>query len=334
MGYGCDTYLYEEDAVLDVRAMHYFAQVAQLGSFSHAARVLRLTQPAVSRQVRKLERELGVPLLYRKGRHTFPTEAGEILLARATELNDAANRAYEDARAGATIPSGPLSIGVSNIIGQLLLPELISRFRKNYPKVSLHISEGYSGFVEEWIAQGRVDVGLIWGKPKSPDIVLDPLLALEMSLVAPPVPVRGCEAAGRPIKECAFEDLVRYPLILPALPHALRLLAERAAEKAKVRMNVVVEVEGLMLAKELVKAGLGYSLMAHAGDPYDVRSKRIRIIRIGPPRVHWVLSVGTRKANRPSVAVTNLIRELVDIAKIKLARHELHGKLVPRGRDS
>jgi LysR family nitrogen assimilation transcriptional regulator len=318
--------------VLDVRAMLYFAQVARLGSFSQAARALRLTQPAVSRQVQKLERDVGVPLLYRKGRNAFPTEAGQILLARATELHDAANRAFEDARSGATVPSGPLSIGVSNLIGQLLFPELIRRFSENYPKVSLHISEGYSGFVEEWIAQGRVDAGLIWGKPKSPDIVLDPILALEMSVIAPPVPLPGCENAGRPIKECAFEDLVRFPLILPALPHALRLLAERVAEKAKARMNIVLEVEGLMLTKELVRAGLGYTMMAYSGDPFDVQSKSIRIIRIGPRRVHWVLSVGTRKGSRPSVAVTRFISELQEIAKAKLAKRELRGKLVPRER--
>jgi LysR family nitrogen assimilation transcriptional regulator len=315
--------------MVDVRAMLYFAQVARLGSFSSAARALRLTQPAVSRQVKKLERDVGVPLLYRKGRNTFPTEAGEILLGRATELHDAANRAFEDARAGATTPSGPLAIGVSNLIGLLLFPELIRRFSQKYPKVSLHISEGYSGFVEEWISQGRVDAGLIWGKPKSTDIVLNPILALEMSLIAPPAPLPGCEANGRPIKECAFEDLVRFPLILPALPHALRVFAERAGEKAKAAINVVLEVEGLMLSKELVRAGLGYTLMSYAGDPYDVRSQNIRVIRIGPERVHWVLSVGTRKGSRPSVAVGRFVSELRDIARIKLAKRELRGKLVP-----
>lgn len=318
--------------MLDIRSMLYFAQVARLGSFSSAARALRLTQPAVSRQVKKLERDVGVPLLYRKGRNTFPTEAGEILLSRATELHDAASRAFEDARAGATTPSGPLSIGVSNLIGQLLFPELIRRFSQNYPKVSLHISEGYSGFVEEWISQGRVDAGLIWGKPKSPDIVLNPILALEMSLIAPPVPMPDCEAGGRPLKECSMADLVRFPLILPALPHALRLFAERAAEKAKAPLNVVLEVEGLMLTKELVRDGLGYTLMAYAGDPYDVRSKNIRVIRIGPRRVRWVLSAGTRKNSRPSVAVTRFIAELQDIARTKLAKGELRGELVPRER--
>lgn len=316
--------------MLNARALLYFAQVARLGSFSSAARALRLTQPAVSRQVKKLERDVGVPLLHRKGRHAVPTEAGEILLGRATELQDAANRAFEDARAGATTPSGPFSIGVSNLIGLLLFPELIRRFSQNYPKVSLHISEGYSGFVEEWISQGRVDAGLIWGKPKASDIVLNPILALEMSLIAPPAPLPGCEAGSRPIKECAFEDLVRFPLILPALPHALRLFAERAGEKAKAPINVVLEVEGLMLSKELVRAGLGYTLMSYAGDPYDVRSQNIRIIRIGPQRVHWVLSVGTRKGSRSSVTVTRFISELQRIAKIKLAKGELRGNLVPR----
>src|SRR6187455_2440955 len=100
----------EQPAITQLKAMHYFVHVARVGSFSAAARLLRLTQPAVSRQVRSLERAIGVPLLYRNGRNVVPTEAGEILLARAVQLEESVANAYEDVRAGAVVPSGTLAL--------------------------------------------------------------------------------------------------------------------------------------------------------------------------------------------------------------------------------
>jgi DNA-binding transcriptional LysR family regulator len=263
----------------DLKSLHYFSQVALLGSFSNAARALRLTQPAVSRRVAKLERAVGVP----------------------------------------------------NLIGQLLVPPVVAGYRRKHPQVAVHVSEGYSGFIEEWVSAGRVDLGLLWGKPKLPDIDLQPLLALDMCLIAPARPIPGCEPRDRPLAACAFADLVRFPLIVPALPHALRLLAEQAAEKAGRPLNVVMEVEGLVLSKELVKAGLGYALMSHSGDPAEIRANQIRAIRIGPPRVHWVLSLATRRGSRPSAALRELVGELRAVCSEKLKRGEMRGKLIPRG---
>jgi LysR family nitrogen assimilation transcriptional regulator len=319
--------LYEENFMPDLKSMQYFVQVAQLGSFSKAAEILRLTQPAVSRQVRKLEEEIGVPLLYRKGRSVAPTEAGQILLARAKELGKEANKICEDVRAGASLPSGPLAIGVANVIGQLLLPSVVSRFGEKYPNVRLHISEGYSGFVEEWLSEGRVDVGLIWGRPTSAVIDLKPMLALEMCLIAPAEPLPEWER--RPLgKQCNLLDVVRLPLILPALPHALRLMAETSAEKVGRRLNIALEVDGLALTNELVKAGMGYTIMTHPGLSDDI--SRIRIIPIGPPRMHWVLSFATLKGTRNSAAIRELFNELLDVCEQKIANREIAGKLVKR----
>jgi LysR family nitrogen assimilation transcriptional regulator len=312
----------------NLRAIRFFGEVVRLGSFSAAAKALGVTQPAVSRQVRNLEREIGVSLLYRDGRQVAPTEAGEVLRRRALDLDQAAQRAYDDVRAGATVPSGRLSIGASNIIGSILLPPVVARLRDLHPALTLDLSEGHSGVVEEWVTTGRIDVGLVWGKPKSPEINIEPLLALEMSVIAPARPVPGHEARG-PIREIALADIVRLPMILPASPNSLRLLAESAAEKAGRPLNVAMEVNGLSLSLELVKAGLGYTLMSHATPPDGSSAKRVRVIRIVGPRVHWVLSLATRRGSRDTAARSEVLRQIARVCKEKITAGELRGRVLP-----
>ncbi|MFO1415297.1 MAG: LysR family transcriptional regulator [Burkholderiales bacterium] len=312
----------------DLKAINYFVEVARTGSFSGAARSLRLTQPAVSRLVRKLERDIGVPLLWRDGRSVAPTEAGRILLARATALNQAFTSTFAEVRAGAEVPSGPLSLGVSMIIGHMIMPPLIHGFVRKFPNLKLHLYEGYSRFVEEWLVQERIEAGLIWGKPRASGLVLDPLLALEMSLVAPARPLPGCEPGPRALKQVRFRDLVRFPLILPAPPHGLRMLAERAAEEANRPLTIAMECDGVVLARELVKAGVGYTFMALTGATEDVARGHIREIRIGPPRIYWTLSMATREGTRPSLGVRELATEIRRLAAQQIAAGALRGRVL------
>jgi LysR family nitrogen assimilation transcriptional regulator len=316
-------------AIPDLKAMNYFVQVARLGSFSAAARSLRMTQPAVSRQVRKLEREIGVALLYRHGRSVAPTEAGTILLARATALNQSLASAYEEVRAGAVVPAGLLALGASIIIGNVLMPPLLRTFMRKFPHLKLHLFEGYSSFVEEWLLQERIDAGLIWGKPRAPGLKLDPLLALEIALLAPSKPLPGCEANGRPVSKLRLRDVVDFPLIVPAPPHNLRLLAERAAAQSKRPLRIAMECDGIVLARELVKEGVGYTFMAMTGSREEIEAGSIREIRIGSPRVYWTLSLATRPQSRPSIAVRELANELRRVAKEKIASGELRGRVLP-----
>ncbi len=327
--YSSNNFLYEFE-MPDLRSMQYFVHVAELGSFSRAADFLRLTQPAVSRQVRKLEADVGVPLLDRRGRHVVPTEAGQMLMLRARELGREASRIFEDVRAGADKPAGSLAVGVSTVIGNLLLPAVVASFVGRFPGVRLHVSEGYSGFVEEWLEQGRIDVGLLWGRPKSGNLDLQPLMAVPMCLIAPPKPLRRWESA-RPLREtCTMREVVDLPLILPALPHALRLLAESAAGKAGKVLNVAMEVDGLPLANEMVRAGLGYTLMTHPGPLESIHSNKVRSLPIRLPEVLWVLSFATRKGTRKSPAIREFMAATLEACQVKLRRGELSGRLVTR----
>lgn len=312
----------------DIKGMNYFVEVARLGSFSAAARHLRITQPAVSRRVHLLEKEIGVPLLQKQGRGVVPTAAGEIMLARAADLQRTAGAIYGEVRAGAEVPSGSLSLGISIVIGHLIMAPLIESFLRRFPAVRLHLFEGYSSFVEEWLAHGRIDVGLIWGEPRSSDLLLEPLFELELALIAPEKPIPGCENGRKPVKVVRLQDLVHFPLILPAVPHGLRLLAEQGARLAKRPLNIAMECDGIVLARELVKQGMGYTLLALAGSRHEIANERLREIRIGPPSVYWTMSMATRKNSKRSIAVTELSREIKSTVRQMIERGELRGRIL------
>jgi LysR family nitrogen assimilation transcriptional regulator len=317
-------------AVPDIKGMNYFIEVARLGSFSAAARQLRITQPAVSRRVRSLEKDLGVRLLQRRGRAVIPTGAGEILLARATALQRSADAIYEEVRAGAAVPSGPLALGISIVVGHLIVAPLIDDFLRSFPAVRLHLFEGYSSFIEEWLAHGRIDAGLIWGQPRSKDLVVEPLLELELSVIAPKKPIVGCENGGRPVKAIRQQDLVRFPLILPALPHGLRLLAEQAARAAGKPLNIAMECDGVLLTREFVKQGMGYTLFAVGGSEKEIAEEQLREIRIGPPAVYWTLSMATRRSSAPSTVLAELSRAIRAAVQQKIRQRELRGHVFKR----
>ncbi len=314
----------------DLKALRYFVRVAETGSFSRAANALGVTQPAVSRMVRRLEADLGVELLHRSGRESAVTEAGEILLARARDLELQASRLWDDVRAGADTPSGSLSIGVANIIGQLLLPSVLPEFRRRFPAVRLHVSEGYSGFVEEWLMERRIEAALLWGSPRSSDIDIKPLISVDMCLIAPPRPLPEWEGASGLGPSCTMRQVLQLPLILPALPHALRLMAETAAQKAGVQLGIAMEVEGLALAAELVRAGAGYSLMTHPGPQNEFRRDRVRVLPIRSPSRQWILSFATLRATRSTAAVRELYRCVREACERKVQAGELIARIPTR----
>ena len=150
---------------MDLRRLEIFAKVAELGSFSRAAEALFLTQPTVSEHIRSLEEELGVQLLDRLGRGTTPTRAGQLLLGYAQRMLALGREARQamDRFQGRVL--GELVVGGSTIPGEYVLPELVGRFKRKYPEISICLLIGSSRQVTEWLEESRVEVGVVGARP-------------------------------------------------------------------------------------------------------------------------------------------------------------------------
>lgn len=282
----------------------YFAEVARLGSFSRAATVLGVAQPALSRHVRAMERELGVQLLYRNGRGVLLTDAGQQLLERATPILEQLQRLQTDISALAGEATGKVVLGIPPTICLVLATPLITGFRRRFPKVTLEIIEGLSGHIHEWLSNGRLDVGVIYDAPRTRHLQADRLLQEDLFLVCPAGRAIGPEGVV-PIR--ALADL---PLIMPRQPHGLRLLLEAAARKQGVRITIAYEMDALPVIKDLVMKGDAYTVLPSNSVYDEVAAGKLVLRRLDDPPLTRTLILATSTRQPLSLAARLLVTQI------------------------
>jgi len=259
---------------VDFKQLQYFKHVAEMGSFSKAAAFLSVAQPALSRQVRNLETELDVDLLYRNGRGVTTTEAGGILLERASAILEQCKKAVWEVTTVGGAVSGKVTLGLTPTVSQVLIRSLIAKLREKYPLVSLEVVEGFSGHINEWLSAGRLDIGLLNNAPRSKHLAAEALLVEELFLIGP-----GDGKAGE-IGSATMKQLAQKPLILPSQPHGLRELVDHVSIKHGVTLKVAYEINALSTIKDLVEDGAGSTMLPYAAVYREVKQGRMSASRI------------------------------------------------------
>jgi len=284
-----------------------FVQVVRSGSISQAAMRLNIAQPALSRQVQKLEEEIGLPLVRRHGRGVTVTAAGSVLLNRAEALLRQFDQLTEEVRDAEDSVTGQVVLGVPPAAGLLIAPEAVKLFRERYPNASLQIREGISSLLEEWLLDRRVDVAVLHNPPVLDDIVITPVLRERMVLAGPPSADPG---AAKPVR---LSELGAVQLILPSLPHANRRLVERAAMQHRIRLHLALEVDSVPLTKAMVQGGLGYTILTLAGVSRELATGELTARPIHRPPLHSVIAIGHQRSARGSLvsAVAAMTREVI-----------------------
>ncbi len=246
---------------MNLKQLEYFVRVAELGSFSKAALILNIAQPALSRQVRLLETDLHVTLLTRNGRGVVLTEPGQRLFDHSVGILQLVSRATEDIEAARDVPAGRIVIGLTPSMGRRLTLPLVESFRHALPKARLVIVEGLSNHLTEWIATGRVDLGLVLNPEPNAAIEVTRILDEPLGLVGPRGK-QGKGGKGDKSTPVTLGELVTYPLILPERSHALRKLLETQAALSSIKLDVSLEVSSVQSILDLVAAGYGYAVLS------------------------------------------------------------------------
>ncbi len=235
---------------MDFKQIQYFVQVAELGSFTRASSVLRVAQPALSRQVRALEVELRQTLFDRNGRGVTLTPAGTRLLAHGRGILQQVERAkldLEDQRGAAT---GLISIGLPPSVSRSLTAPLVDAFRQRFPRATLSVVEGLSTYTLDWLTQGRIDCAVVYNASPSAAIELLPVLQEPLYLVS----ARARQAGNRLLgPTLTLAQLAARELVIPSRPHAIRMLVETALSEAGHKPRVALEVESLPAILDLVQ---------------------------------------------------------------------------------
>ncbi len=298
---------------MDLRQIEYFVQVAELGSFSKAAQLLSMAQPALSRQVKSLEVELGQVLLLRNGRGVTLTDAGALFLKHGHGILHQVQRARDELKNSLGNEGGKIVVGLPPSLGRGLTAPLASAFRQRFPGAELAIVEGLSSHLAEWLAVGRVDLALLLNPDPRPEIDLAPVFEEPLYLVGPAV-----AASNENAEPVEFRSIIDFPLVIPDRFHAIRRLVETRAAHMGLKLTIAMEVASADGMLDLVKLGFGYAIL-----PISALLRREAVVQYHPRQIinpHLPVLVTTAvSAARPLTPlvtatrqrITELVREVV-----------------------
>lgn len=243
---------------LDSRRLETFLVVAQSGQISAAARLLNLSQPAVTAQIRQLEAEAGHPLFLRHLKGMRLTERGRRLLGYALKVHDLLAEAAEGMLETQAV-AGELHLGASTTAAAYIVPKLLQTFLLSHRLVTVTLEVGNTDEVLGWIRDGRIALGLVEGLTRAPGVSLEPYLQDELVAVRPAGAPPGLAAVRK------ASDLAGVPLIRREFGSGTRAVLERAFLKAHIPVQtrpadlVVGDTETI---KSCVLAGLGIGFLS------------------------------------------------------------------------
>jgi len=233
-----------------------FYTVAKKKSFTMAARELFLTQPAVTIQIQKMEKDHETKLFDRVGEKIFLTESGNILFSYAEKILTLFAQAEEALIDVKGLKSGKLTIGASATVGSYYLPKIFEVFGKKYPNIEIEMNSTNSYNVVENVLAFKNDLGFVGQLPHLEKLVVIPFLEEELVLIVPP------DHPFAHKEEVSLEDLVGQPFILREMGSTTRELVEERIGRKGVSMKVVMDLASNEAIKKAVEGGLGISIIS------------------------------------------------------------------------
>jgi LysR family nitrogen assimilation transcriptional regulator len=290
---------------LELRELRYFHSVARTGNFGRAARELNIGQPNISHQVQKLEHELGTQLLIRHGRGVTLTQAGSCLMERLDIILGLLNAPLEQAAAPEQT-TGTISLALPAESAPLLVPRMLEECRTRWPNVTLAIMEGTSASLEEWVLDRRVDIAVLQDPPA---LDSEPVLTERLGLVSG---VRAVRLEGA--TAVRVRQLASLKLILPHPRHWIRRLVESAAFRRGVVLRQVQQADGVPLIKEMVRDGLGHTLLPFVAVRDEVARGTLAFHPVEHDPLQTVHAITRRRGSAPAPFATdvrNLLRDVM-----------------------
>jgi len=261
---------------MDTRQLAAFCEVVDRKSFSQAAERLGVTQPAVSLQVRSLEKRLGTRLLDRSGRRVERTEAGHRLYRAAQRMLALESQLFEELAGDDGALRGELALGASTGPGGTVVPLLLGEFQREHPEVSVALSISDTNRVIEQVAERELELGIVGAAPKHRGVIFEPFFRDEVILVVPP----GHRFAGEQI---SLEQLRGEPLILMQEGAGVRQVIEDELRRGPIRLrdlDVRLELGLQESVKSAVVAGYGVTFISRSGVEAELAAGTLAAARV------------------------------------------------------
>lgn len=295
------------DIAADLNKWRTFLAIAELGSLTRAAIFLDSNQSLLSRQLNAMERECGARLFNRTGRGVALSDVGERIFPHVRAVLESAEQLESEVRGEAREPAGQVSLGSLPSISNPLVGRLFTRIRAAYPAVHLRVLEGSSGQIEEWLADARVDIGILYRYGPTLPAQERALACVDSYLIGP----SGDRLTGA--AEIAFDKLAGLPYILPGAPNGLRNALDATARARRIALTPVIEADSLPLMKLLVANERLFTVLPLHAVWQEVREGRLQAARVIDPTLQRTVSMATARTKGPGRAVAAVAREIVDL---------------------
>jgi DNA-binding transcriptional LysR family regulator len=291
--------------LLSLQQLRCFCAAVELGSFTAAAEVLRVSQPAVAEQIRKLEQALGADLFVRAGRGVVPTEAGRAFAEHAARSLRAVEDAADSVGELTAIRSGTIALGVFGEPSAWRMDQVVTTFMRRHPDVSVRLVGRNSSAVVEQVRRGELEAGVVLLPIDDDKVAVRPIVRDEVLYVSAN-PARTRQPAT--IERLAAAPLVFYDAESADNDPIRRQLAERA-QASGLRLQPKLEVELKDLALRLVAAGIGdtYLPSAYTHAPYYPAGLTTAPFR---PALYDTFAIVTRPGARLSAGVRELLGDV------------------------
>ncbi len=305
----------------DVHHLRVFLAVAETLSFTRAAERLFLTQSAVSHQIARLEQEMGVELFDRRGRSVSLTIPGQALAPHARRIFAAMEEATVMVRQSIRPDQGRLRIGASPSACQYIIPEALREFRESFPNYSLSIIPGDSPAVVQQLLEGSIDLGLVIKPERQKNLHFHKLLIDELGFVVSPLhPWAKSGKADR-------RELRDQRMVLYSRNSATFRLVDRYLIKMGAPLRDWIELGETGAIKELVKLGLGISIMANWIVQPELLEKSLVYLPLCGSKLHRTWCIASLIGRNLSVAEQTFIG-LCESVGAQLARSTTSPKAV------
>ena len=241
---------------MNLHHLRIFYTVAQRRSVTAAAVDLLLSQPAVSLQLKALEKELGVPLFQRGGAKLRLTQAGEVLHRAAVSMlhsKEEAERAIAELRDGTR---GRLVLGAGTTGGMYVLPRIVQAYKRLWPETEILLHIGTTDQILEKLSQNMIDMAIVGGPVEERRYLVEPICADELVLIsAPSHPIAA-------LAKVTLKDLGGMPFIVPEAGSRTRQLVERKLRERGVPLAIAMQLPGTEGVKRAVEGGLGVGMVS------------------------------------------------------------------------
>jgi DNA-binding transcriptional LysR family regulator len=291
----------------NLERLRVFHAVAQAESFTRAADFLHLTQSGVSKHIKAMEEELGVPLFDRVGKRVSLTQAGEILYEAAQEVIGSVASAEQRIQELGGLGRGRLRVGASFPVGLYVLPRLLAAYRKEYPAIEVTLAIATTANIEAKVLDNKLDFGLVSADVHHPKLLTLAFKPDELVVIVPP------EHKWVSRRNIRAEELPSETFIFAARGAGARAVVEERLKAKGIALTNILDFVNVEGVKHAVEAGLGVSVQPRVAIQREVEAGTLVAIRLADMDSEIQYVYICRKKQIPSSAQKAFVEMLTNV---------------------